>query len=56
MKSLPLQTEVIGDNIYQSALQDKNQFVQNGRLNMRMILEKFVIHFHDLYEDKGEKF
>ena len=48
--------EVIGDNIYQSALQDKNQFVQNGRLNMRMILEKFVIHFHDLYEDKGEKF
>jgi len=48
--------EVIGDYIYQSALQDKNQFVQNGHLNMRMILEKFVTHFHDLYGDKDEKF
>lgn len=34
--------EVIGDSIYQSALQNKNQFIQNGRLNMRMILDKYA--------------
>ena len=28
--------EVIGDNIYQSALQNKSQFVKDGHLNMRM--------------------
>lgn len=48
--------EVINDDIYQSALQNKNRFIQNGRLNMRMILEKFVVHFHELYGDCGEKF
>lgn len=34
--------EVIGDSIYQSALQNRNQFIQNGRLNMRMILDKYA--------------
>ena len=28
--------EVIGDNIYQSALQNKSQFVKDGHLDMRM--------------------
>lgn len=48
--------EVIGNTVYQSALQDKNQFVKNGRLDMRMVLERFVVHFHDLYGEKDEKF
>lgn len=43
-------------NIYKASLEDKNQFVVNGRLNMRLILEKFVIHFHDLYQDREETF
>ena len=31
--------EVIGDNIYQSALQNKSQFVTDGHLDMRMETE-----------------
>ena len=31
--------------MYRLALCNKTQFIQNGRLNMKLILEKFVIHF-----------
>lgn len=51
-------------DLYKASLLDKNQFVTNGTLNMRLILEKFTEHFHDLYgdsrdtfiEDEGRKF
>lgn len=51
-------------DIYKASLQDKNQFVVNGHLNMRRILERFTVHFHDLYgecdetflEDEGRKY
>lgn len=42
--------------IYAASLMDKNQFIVNGCLNMRLILEKFVVHFHDLYGDQNETF
>ncbi len=35
---------------------DKNRFITDGRLNMRLVLEKFVAHFDDLYGDRSEKF
>ncbi len=41
---------------YRFALQNKNQFIQNGRLNMELVLEKFVTHFHDLYGEQSETF
>lgn len=41
---------------YRFALQNKNQFIQNGRLNMELVLEKFVTHFHDLYGEQNETF
>ena len=44
------------DRIYDAALKDRNQFVQDGRLNMRLILEKFVIHFDKLYGDQERRF
>ena len=44
------------DRIYDAALKDRNQFVQDGRLNMRLILEKFVIHFDELYGDQERRF
>ena len=28
----------------------------NGHLNMDLILERFVVHFHDIYGDRDEKF
>ncbi len=51
-----LSEEALGSEIYNSALKDKNQFVKNGRLNMRRVLEKFVVHFHDLYGERQERF
>ena len=42
--------------IYTASLQDKNQFIVDGHLNMRLVLEKFVMHFHELYGDSGESF
>ena len=44
------------DEIYDAALKNKNQFIQNGHLNMRLVLEKFVRHFDDLYGDRGQSF
>lgn len=42
--------------IYAASLMDKNQFITNGYLNMRLVLEKFVQHFNDLYGDSDETF
>lgn len=48
--------EVQNTEIYKAALCDKSQFVCGGRLNMELILEKFVRHFDDLYGDQSDKF
>ena len=48
--------EMHQEEMYTASLRDKNQFIENGCLNMRLILEKFVLHFHDLYGDSGETF
>ena len=42
--------------IYAASLIDKNQFITNGYLNMRLVLEKFVQHFQDLYGNSDETF
>lgn len=57
-------SEMQNQDIYKASLMDKNQFIVNGHLNMRLILEKFVVHFDDLYgnsdnafiEDEGRKY
>ena len=43
-------------DIYAASLLDKNQFIANGHLNMRLVLERFVTHFHELYGDSQESF
>ena len=48
--------ELRGNDIYKASLQDKNQFIVNGYLDMRKVLEKFVRHFHDIFGERGEKF
>lgn len=48
--------EVQSGEMYRLALCNKTQFIQNGRLNMKLILEKFVIHFDDIYGDRDERF
>lgn len=48
--------EMQRQDIYKTSLQDKSQFLVDGHLNMRLILEKFATHFHDLYGDRNEAF
>lgn len=43
-------------DISRAAMDDKNRFVVGGRLDMRRILERFVVHFTDIYEGKDEAF
>lgn len=42
--------------IYKVGTADKSQFIQNGELDMDKILEKFVMHFHDIYGNDTQKF
>ncbi|MDO5424034.1 MAG: AAA-like domain-containing protein [Eubacteriales bacterium] len=44
------------ERIYDEALKDKNQFLKKGRLDMQLVLEKFVSHFDELYGDRGQAF
>ena len=48
--------EFITSKMYRIAVQEKNQFIVNGHLDMKKILEKFVETFHYLYGDKNETF
>lgn len=51
-----LSKELADSKIYHSALERKNQFIQNGRLDMKLILQKYVIAFNDLYGDQDQQF
>lgn len=42
--------------MYKASLLDKNQFVVEGHLNMRRVLEKFVEHFSSIYYDRDISF
>ena len=46
--------EALESEAFRYGQRDKNQFVQNGRLNMDLVLKKFVEHFTDIYNGKDE--
>ena len=48
--------EMRRNTIYDTALKEKNQFICYGRLNMELVLEKFVQHFDELYGDRQQSF
>lgn len=48
--------ELRNDEILKAVQQDRNQFIENGSLNMERILERFVVHFHDIYGNSTERF
>lgn len=54
--NLFLSEEALSSDIYKAALQEKERFVRNGHLNMEFVLERFVVHFNDLYGDLEETF
>jgi len=49
-------SDVQSMEIYKASLKDKNQFIIGGHLDMRLILEKFAVHFNDLYSDSNATF
>lgn len=51
-----LSEESVGNEIHKAALQDKNQFIRDGHLDMELILSRFAVHFNDLYGDREEIF
>ena len=51
-----LSEEELTNAIYDEAQGNKNKYFLNGRLNMELVLEKFVQHYTDIYGDNDEKF
>ena len=49
-------TESQNTDIYKAAIQDKNQFIYAGYLNVERLLERFVTHFDELYGDRPDNF
>lgn len=54
--NLFLSEELTNSAIYQSGERDKGQFVKADILNMELVLEKFMIHFHDIYGENTDAF
>lgn len=54
--NLFISEEAASNQMYDAGLQEKNQFIVSGYLNVRKILEKFVETFDFLYGDTDEKF
>lgn len=43
--------------IFKNGEADKNQFIHGGRLDMRHILERFMVHFNEIYRpEKDDRF
>lgn len=51
-----LAEEMLGSGIAAASMQMKNQFVHGNKLDMELILRKFVEHFTDIYADSTGKF
>ena len=48
--------EALRSESYRCSQSNANQFIADGRLDMTRVLEKFVIHFHEIYGSKDDKF
>ena len=51
-----LSEEELRNAMYDEAQGNRSQFINGGSLDMKRILEKFVVHFTDIYGDNDEKF
>ncbi|MCD7981759.1 MAG: AAA-like domain-containing protein [Clostridiales bacterium] len=49
-------TESTNTEIFRLGVQEKNQFVKNGLLDMDKLLRKFIEYFDDIYGDQSLKF
>lgn len=51
-----LSQEITESDMSKAGVLERNQFIQNGHLNMELILRKFVEHFNDLYGGRSDSF
>lgn len=51
-----LSEEELHSAIYDVAQGNRNEFLHGGRLDMDRVLEKFTVHFNDIYGANDEKF
>lgn len=42
--------------MYSEGANDKNQFITGNQLDMEKVLEKFILHFNDIYGNQPDKF
>jgi len=54
--NLFLSEEIPDSRMYHAADVEKNRFVHDGRLDMKLVLEKFVEAFQEIYSDAEEAF
>lgn len=48
--------ETTDSQIFAEGVNDKSQFIAGNQLNMERILEKFILHFNDIYGSQPDKF
>ena len=48
--------ETTDSQIFAEGVNDKSQFIFDNQLNMERILEKFILHFNDIYGSQPDKF
>lgn len=56
MLNMFIAKESVHSEVFQYAECSKNQFIKNGRLDMDLVMQKFVEYFNDIYGDNDEKF
>jgi len=54
--NLFLSEEEMDSRIFTAGTMDKNQFIQNGMLDMDLVMKKFLISWEELYHSADEKF
>lgn len=54
--NLFISEESVKSEIFFYGQSSKNQFIVDSRLNMELVLEKFVTHFTEIYGDNDQKF
>ncbi|MCM1231297.1 MAG: AAA-like domain-containing protein [Ruminococcus flavefaciens] len=54
--NLFLSEEELSNAIYDKAQGNKSQFISGSRLDMDLVVQKFVLYFQDIYGEKDEKF
>ena len=51
-----LSEEELTNAVYNAAQENKSRYFSDGKLDMKKVLEKFVMHFSEIYGDNDEKF